>query len=140
MLLHMCPLHMGEQYNPAFGHPHVFRQPVVQPHDTIRNTRVGATGRSVVTLVSGTKLSSLYCQPQSVGHKLFPTHCCNFLLSCPSHKVLPPPGIIYYVVALSVALVRSSGEQGSSSSRQQRRWAIVCGSPQSQLTDCVLSM
>ena len=37
-------------------------------------------------------------------------------------------------------LTKSSGEQGSSSSRQHMRWAIVCGSPQSQLTDCVLSM
>ena len=122
---------MGDQYNPALGHPHVFRQPVLQPHYTIRNTRVVATGRSVV---SGTKLSSLYCQPQSVGHKLFTLHCCTSLLSCPSHKVLP------HAVALSMTMVRSSGEQGSSSSRQQRRWAIVCGSPQSQLTECVLSM
>ncbi len=28
-------LHIGEQYNHAFRHPHVFRQPVLQPHDTI---------------------------------------------------------------------------------------------------------
>ena len=40
----------------------------------------------------------------------------------------------------SVTMVRFSDEQGSSSSRQQRRWAIDCGSPQSQLTECVLSM
>ena len=35
------------------------------------STREGATGRSVV---SGTKIPSLYCQPQSVGHKYFPIH------------------------------------------------------------------
>ena len=35
-------------------------------------------------------------------------------------------------------LTKSSGEQDSSSSRQQMRSAIVCGS--SRLTDCVLSM
>ena len=39
-----------------------------------------------------------------------------------------------------MTLMMSSGEQDSSSSRQQRRWATVCGSPQSQFTDCVLSM
>ena len=39
-----------------------------------------------------------------------------------------------------MTLIRSSGEQDSSSSRQQRRWATVCGSPQSHLTDCLLSM
>ena len=35
---------------------------------------------------------------------------------------------------LSVTMVRSSEDQGSSRSRQQRRWASVCVSPQSQLT------
>ena len=51
VLLHFCllqPLHIGEQYNHAFRHPHAFRQPVLQPHDTIRGSPVGATGRSVV--------------------------------------------------------------------------------------------
>ena len=45
-----------------------------------------------------------------------------------------------HAVALSVMVMRFSGEQGSSSSRQQRRWAIVFSSPQSQLTVCMLSM
>ena len=125
---------MGEQYSPALGHLHVFRQHVLQPHDSVRNTRVGATGRSVV---SGIKLPSLYCQPQSVGHKLFPIHCCiSFSRVLHTRYCHMRP----HDVALSVTMVRSSGEQGSSSSRQQRRWAIVCGSPQSQLTDCVLSI
>ena len=116
MLLHVCPfqwLHLGEQYNPTFGHLHVFRQHVLQPHDTIRNTRVGDTGRSVV---SGTKLSPLYCQTQSVRHTLFQFHCCPFSLvlhtrCCQMRK---------HAVALSMTMVRSSGEQGSSSSWQQR--------------------
>ena len=104
---------MGEQYNPAFGHPHVFRQHVLQPHDTIRNSRVGVTGRSVV---SGTKLSSLYCQPHSLGHKLLPFHCCLFSLVL--HTMCCH--IRAHAVALSVMMVRSSGEQGSSNSWQQR--------------------
>ena len=37
--------------------------------------------------------------------------------------------------ARSVTLARSSTVQASSSRRQERRWAIVCGSPQSQSTD-----
>ena len=134
MLLHMCPLqylHMGEQYNPVLRHPRVFRQPVLQPHDTIRNTLVGASGRSVL---SGTKLPSLYCQPQSVGHKSIVALLFSRVLHTRCYHIRA------HAVALSVTMVRSSGEQGSSSSRQHRRWAIVCGSPQSQLTDCVLSM
>ena len=38
-------------------------------------------------------------------------------------------------IARSVTVVRSSAVQASSSRRQQRRWAIACGSPQSQSTD-----
>ena len=34
-----------------------------------------------------------------------------------------------------VTVARSSAVQASSSRRQERRWAIVCGSPQSQSTD-----
>ena len=45
-----------------------------------------------------------------------------------------------HAAALSVMVMRFSGEQGSSSSRQQRRWAIVFSLPQSQLTVCMLSM
>ena len=37
--------------------------------------------------------------------------------------------------ARSVTVVRSSAVQASSSRRQERMWAIVCGSPQSQSTD-----
>ena len=37
--------------------------------------------------------------------------------------------------ARSVIVARSSAVQASSSRRQERRWAIVCGSPQSQFTD-----
>ena len=36
---------------------------------------------------------------------------------------------------LCVTVARSSAVQASSSRRQERRWAIVCGSPQSQSTD-----
>ena len=90
--------------------------------------RLGATGRSVV---SGTKLSSLY------GHKLFHIHCSTSFLSCPSHKVLPHAGTCNCPLCDDG---EDFGEQGSSSSRHQRRWAIVCGSPQSQLTDCMLTM
>ena len=46
-----------------------------------------------------------------------------------------------HAFALCVTMVSYSGEQGSSSSRPHRRGGgILCGSPQSQLTDCVLSM
>ena len=40
-----------------------------------------------------------------------------------------------HAFALSVTVARSSAMQASSSRRQERRWAIVCGSPQSQSTD-----
>ena len=40
-----------------------------------------------------------------------------------------------HAFALSVTVARSSAVQASSSRRQERRWAIVCGSPQSQSTD-----
>ena len=41
--------------------------------------------------------------------------CCNFRA---------------HAFARSVAVMKCSGEQDSSSSRQQVRWAIVCSSPQ----------
>ncbi len=56
-------LHIGEQYNHAIRHSHVFRQPVLQPHDTIRSSLVGATDRSVV---NGIKIPSLYYNRRSV--------------------------------------------------------------------------
>ena len=40
-----------------------------------------------------------------------------------------------HAFALSVIVARSSAVHASSSRRQERRWAIVCGSPQSQSTD-----
>ena len=40
-----------------------------------------------------------------------------------------------HVFARSVTVARSSAVQASSSRRQERRWAIGCGSPQSQSTD-----
>ena len=40
-----------------------------------------------------------------------------------------------HALARSVTVARSSAVQASSSRRQERRWAIVCGSPQSQSTD-----
>ena len=40
-----------------------------------------------------------------------------------------------HAFALAVTVARSSAVQASSSRRQERRWAIVCGSPQSQSTD-----
>ena len=40
-----------------------------------------------------------------------------------------------HAFARSVTVARSSAVQASSSRRQERRWAIVCGSPQSQSTD-----
>ncbi len=66
VLLHVCPLqrlHIGEQYNHAIRHPHVFGQPVLQQHGTIRSSLVGATGRSVV---NGIKIPSLYYHRRSV--------------------------------------------------------------------------
>ena len=40
-----------------------------------------------------------------------------------------------HAFARSVTVARSSAVQASSSRRQERRWAIVCGSPQSQSTN-----
>ena len=40
-----------------------------------------------------------------------------------------------HAFARSLTVARSSSVQASSSRRQERRWAIVCGSPQSQSTD-----
>ena len=45
-----------------------------------------------------------------------------------------------HAFARSVTVTRSSAVQASSSSRQQRRWAIVCSSPQLQFKDWVSSM
>ena len=42
-----------------------------------------------------------------------------------------------HAFACSVTVARSSAVQAWSSRRQERRWAIVCGSPQSQSTDWV---
>ena len=39
-----------------------------------------------------------------------------------------------HAFALSVAVARPSAVQASSSRRQERRWAVVCGSPQLQST------
>ncbi|KAI0239741.1 hypothetical protein LSAT2_009538 [Lamellibrachia satsuma] len=44
-----------------------------------------------------------------------------------------------HAFARPVTVTRSSAVQASSSSRQQRRWAIVCSSPQLQLKDWVSS-
>ena len=63
---------MGEQYNPAFRHPHVFRRPVLQPQYTIRSTRVGATGRSVV---SGTNIRPCTANPSQLG-----PNCSQFIV------------------------------------------------------------
>ena len=67
-------------------------------------------------IVSGTKLSSLYFQPQSIRHNLFPFHSCLF------SRVLHTRccHIRAHAVALWVTIVTSSGEQRSSSSWQQR--------------------
>ena len=51
------------------------------------------------------------------------------LLSCPSHIF---PHLRAHAFDRFVTVARSSPEQASSSRRQERRWAIVCGSPQSQ--------
>ena len=40
-----------------------------------------------------------------------------------------------HALARSVTVARSSAVQALSSRRQERRWAIVCGSPKSQSTD-----
>ena len=45
-----------------------------------------------------------------------------------------------HAFARSVTVSRSSAVQASSSSRQQRRWAIVCSSPQLQFKDWVSSI
>ena len=44
-----------------------------------------------------------------------------------------------HAFARSVTMARSSAVQASSSRRQERRWAIVCGSPQSQSIDWAAS-
>ena len=54
------------------------------------------------------------------------------LLSYPSHHF---SHLRAHAVARSVTVARSSAVQASSSRRQERRWAIVCGSPQSQSTN-----
>ena len=61
-------------YNSAFRHPHIFRQRVLQQHDTIRSIHLGAPVRSAA---SGIKIPSLYFQPKSIGDKLFPIHTCQ---------------------------------------------------------------
>ena len=43
--------------------------------------------------------------------------------------------LLAHAFARSLTAARSSAVQASSSRRQERRWAIVCGSPQSQSTD-----
>ena len=53
------------------------------------------------------------------------------LISCPSHNF---PHLRANAIARSVTVARSSAVQASSSRRQERRWAIVGGSPQSQST------
>ena len=53
------------------------------------------------------------------------------LLSCPSHNFL----LRAHAFARSVTVARLSAVHASSSRRQERRCAIVCGSPQSQSTD-----
>ena len=54
------------------------------------------------------------------------------LLSCPSHHF---SHLRAHAIARSVTVARSSTVQTPSGRRQERRWAIVCGSPQSQSTD-----
>ena len=44
-----------------------------------------------------------------------------------------------HAFARSVTVARSSAVHASSGRRQERRWAIVCGSPQSQSTDSASS-
>ena len=58
------------------------------------------------------------------------------LLSYPSHKLHTMfSHLRAHAFALSVTVARSSAVQALSSRRQERRWAIVYGSPQSQSTD-----
>ena len=66
------------------------------------------------------------------GRALAGTKCVLLLLSCPSHTF---SHLRAHAIARSVTVARSSAVQSSSSRRQERRWAIVCGSPQSQSTD-----
>ena len=69
---------------------------------------------------------------------------CIFLMACISLKMLVFFCRVLHTMfshfqahafARSVTVARSSAVQASSSRRQERRWAIVCGSPQSQSTD-----
>ena len=62
---------------------------------------------------------------------------CQFFFFHVSHNVLPLAGALLCSLNDSA---RSSVVQASSSSRQQRRWAIVCSSPQLQFKDWVSSM
>ena len=54
------------------------------------------------------------------------------LMSCPSHNVLPLAGACLCPLCHCGKVV---SRKASSSRWQERRWAIVCGSPQSQSTD-----
>ena len=58
---------------------------------------------------------------------------CNFFFCLVIHPIFSHLRV--HAFARSVAVARSSAVQVSSSRRQERRWTIVCGSPQSQSTD-----
>ena len=64
VLLHVYPLqwlHIGERFNHAFRHPHVFS--IVQPHDTIRKScPCVATAGQFETICTG--MDNLF-EPQS---------------------------------------------------------------------------
>ena len=69
------------------------------------------------------------CKPtpnDRLGHDFF--FLCRVLHTIFSH-------LRAHAFARSVTVARSSAVRGLSSRRQERRWAIVCGSPQSQSTD-----
>ena len=65
---------MAVQFKPDLRQEHFFPQPVLHPHEIIRSMDFDATGLSVY-MGSSTPLEQ--CQPQSVGCKERPNHCCT---------------------------------------------------------------
>ena len=66
--------HMAVQSKPALRQEHFFPHPVLHPQETIRSMDFEATGLSVHM---GMRTPSLQYQPQSVGSKERPNHCCT---------------------------------------------------------------
>ena len=79
------------------------------------------------------KLKPLDCVPVCITFLFHASDFSNFFFFRVLHTMFSH--LRAHAFALSVTVARSSAVQASSSRRQERRWAIVCGSPQSQSTD-----